>query len=58
MKSPVENTHFETPNLYHLERKIDQEWYLLIMQAKKLGLSTTEVRNFLQKRCVTDPESH
>jgi len=29
--------------------KHDQEWIQLIKEAKKLGLTMTEIRNFLQK---------
>ncbi|WP_445486844.1 anti-repressor SinI family protein [Niallia sp. 03133] len=58
MKNQFENIHFVKPNLNQLEQKIDQEWYLLIIKAKKLGLTTSEVRKFLQERRITNPESH
>ncbi|WP_141431864.1 anti-repressor SinI family protein [Bacillus sp. 03113] len=57
MKKLAENTQLVTTNINNLEQHLDLEWYLLIMQAKSLGLSKTEVREFLQKQRFTNLEN-
>lgn len=37
-----------------MERKLDKEWVYLMIQAKKLGISLNEIRQFLQQKSLTD----
>ncbi|WP_306421279.1 anti-repressor SinI family protein [Robertmurraya sp. DFI.2.37] len=43
-------TEFEQPTVTIIPNKIDEEWLKLILQAKRLGLTIDEVRDFLNNK--------
>ncbi|GIN61109.1 hypothetical protein J27TS8_11020 [Robertmurraya siralis] len=43
-------TEFEQSKIVIIPNKLDEEWLRLIIQAKRLGLTIDEVRNFLNSK--------
>ena len=37
-----------------MERKVDNEWVYLMMQAKQMGITVEEIRTFLRERSLAE----
>lgn len=51
-KRMLDYLYWGTGRLHTLDKDIDQEWLVLIEEAKKIGISIQEVRKFLTNNSI------